>query len=116
MQIFDQYILFSSNKESTEDFTGNKQECVSSPVVTDLKVAFIRDLYNDSFIPVTWDSLFVPFYFNSASVGGLVSMLRSSGTGEGRRVHLAGGGSGSHRGVQPIFITAIFAFHGDRVF
>ena len=32
--------------------------------------------------------------FTSASVGGLVSMLRSSGAG--------GGGSGLHRSVQPI--------------
>ena len=47
-------------KDSTEDFAGDGQECDSSPIVTDLEVAFLRDLYNESFAPVTWDSLFVP--------------------------------------------------------
>ena len=52
--------LDSSKKDSTEDFTGDGQECDSSPIVTDLDVAFLRDLYNESFAPVTWDSLFGP--------------------------------------------------------
>ena len=45
---------------STEDLAGDGQECNSSPVVTYVKVAFLRELYNESFSPVTWDSLFVP--------------------------------------------------------
>ena len=52
--------LDSSKKDSTEDFAGDGQECDSSPIVTDLEVAFLSDLYNESFAPVTWDSLFVP--------------------------------------------------------
>ena len=52
--------LDSSKKDSTEDFAGDGQECDSSPILTDLEVAFLRDLYNESFASVTWDSLFVP--------------------------------------------------------
>jgi len=51
--------LDSSKKDSTEHFAGDGQESDSSPVVTDLKVAFLVDLYSESFIPVTCDSLFV---------------------------------------------------------
>jgi len=51
--------LDSSKKDSTEDFAGDGQECDSSPIVKDLEVAFLRDLYNESFVPVTWDSLFL---------------------------------------------------------
>jgi hypothetical protein len=36
--------LNSSKKDSTEDFAGDGQECDSSPIVTDLEVAFLRDL------------------------------------------------------------------------
>ena len=49
-----------SKKDYTEDFAGDGQECDSSPIVTDLGVAFLRDIYNESFVPVIWDSLFVP--------------------------------------------------------
>ena len=42
-------------------------------------------------------------FFTSASVGGLVSMLRSSGVDGGRRFHLVGVGSGLHRNAQPIY-------------
>ena len=133
--------LVSSKKDSTEGFAGDGQECDSSPFVTDLEVAFLRDLYNESFAPVTWDSLFVQngveqvsqdtcsctevglqhfsmdgvyawgfstrfplfialmAFLTSASVGRLVSMLRSSVSGGGRRDHLAEGGSGLHRNM-----------------
>ena len=115
--LLDNSCLDSSKEVSTEDFAGDGQVCDSSPVVTDVKVAFLRE----SFSPVTWDSLFVPnglekfsqdsgscsdvglqqFSMNVvyvwgfstlhnfdgvltyASVGGLVSMVRSSGTGGG---------------------------------
>jgi hypothetical protein len=50
--------LDSSKKNYTGDFAGDGQECDSSRIVTDLEVAFLRNLYNQSFIPVTWDSLF----------------------------------------------------------
>ena len=46
-------------EDYTETFIGDGQECDSSPVVTYLKVVFLRKLYNESFSPVTWDSLFV---------------------------------------------------------
>ena len=120
--LLDNSCLDSSKEVSTEDFAGDGQVCDSSPVVTDVKVAFLREPYKDSFSPVTWDSLFVPnglekfsqdsgscsevglqqFSMNvvyvwgfsttlhnfdgvltSASVGGLVSMLRSSDAGGG---------------------------------
>ena len=44
-------------------------------------------------------------FLATASVGSLVSMLRSSIAGGGRRVHLAEGGSGLHRSAQPIYRT-----------
>ena len=52
--------LNSSKKDSSEYFAGDGQQCDSSPVVTDLKVAFLRDIYNEYFSQVTWDNLFVP--------------------------------------------------------
>ena len=39
---------------------GMDKSVIPSPIVTDLEVAFLWDLYNGSFAPVTWDSLFVP--------------------------------------------------------
>ena len=45
--------LDSSKKDSTEDFAGDGQERDSSPIVTDLEVAFLKALYNESFVPVT---------------------------------------------------------------
>jgi len=40
-------------------------------------------------------------FLTSASVGGVVSMLRLAGAGGGRRVHLAGGGSGLPGTAKP---------------
>ena len=70
--------LVSSKKDSTEGFAGDGQECDSSPFVTDLEVAFLRDLYNESFAPVTWDSLFVQNGVSNKLVRTLVAVLRSA--------------------------------------
>ena len=43
--------LDSSKKDYTGNFAGDGQQCDSSPVVTDLKVAFLREIYNESFSP-----------------------------------------------------------------
>ena len=40
--------LDSSKNDSTEDFAGDGQECDSSPIVTDLEVVFLRDIYNEA--------------------------------------------------------------------
>ena len=59
-------------------------------------------------------------FLTSASVGGLVSMLRSPGAGGGRRVHLAGVVH-DFTEVLNLSITfgcnsaAIFAFHWSRL-
>ena len=39
---------------------GMDKSVIPSPVVADLKIAFLMELYNESFSPVTWDSLVVP--------------------------------------------------------
>ena len=52
-QLFVNSCLESSKKDSKENFAGDGQECDSPPVVTDLTVAFLSELYHDSFSPVT---------------------------------------------------------------
>ena len=62
-------------------------------------------------------------FLTSASVGGLVSMLRSSATGGGRQVHLVGEVETFTEVLNPSISlstfgcnsAAIFAFHGGKV-
>ena len=49
-----------SKTDSTEILAGEGQRGDFSPVVTYLKVAFLRELYNRIFSSATWDSLCVP--------------------------------------------------------
>ena len=82
-------------------------QMVSNKLVRTL-VAVLRSTFNISAWMESTPGAFPLFialmaFLTSASVGGLVSMLRSSVTGGGRRVHLAEGGSGLHRNIQPIY-------------
>ena len=82
-------------------------QMVSNKLVRTL-VPVLKSAFNISAWMESTPGAFPPFialmaFLTSASVGGLVSMLRSSVTGGGQRVHLVEGGSGLHRNIQPIY-------------